>query len=171
MWGRMNTSTNLRVALTYCFHNSIDHIDNLIVVILFMTRGPSGAYNSRRHREAFMNQPTDVPTPPEDFPPDLAAELQESSVHDLREAIIYAQELLRSRHQPTLQIEPGPGEELVRLTERSGYTEVVKRQPCGDGCEDCPHGPYVYHVTREQHPDGSERLHWTLIGREAGDVD
>ncbi|MCD2200715.1 MULTISPECIES: hypothetical protein [unclassified Halobacterium] len=112
-----------------------------------------------------MSDPTDMPNPPADYPENVASTLQELSVHDLRETIIYAQELLQFHHVPTDQIEPTPGEEIVELTEHQGYTEVVKRQPCGNECADCPHGPYVYHVTRERHPNGDEKLHWVLIGR------
>jgi len=112
-----------------------------------------------------MSHSGDMPTPPADFPDDIAATLRELSVHDLRETIIYAQELLQYHHAPTEQIEPAPGEEIVEMAEHSGYTEVVKRQPCSKDCDDCPHGPYVYHVTRERHPDGQEQLHWVLVGR------
>lgn len=113
-----------------------------------------------------MTDPLDTPSPPTDFSDDVASTLQEMDVHDLRETIIYAQELLQNHNAPLLQIEPFPGEEIVEITEHSGYTEVVKRQPCGNDCEDCPHGPYVYHVTRERNLDGKERLHWVLLGRD-----
>ena len=116
-----------------------------------------------------MDEPADMPSPPADFPEDVAATLQALSVHDLRETIIYAQELLQFHHVPTDQIEPAPREEIVELTENQGYTEVVKRQPCGNDCEECPHGPYVYHVTRERHPNGEEKLHWVLIGRKVSE--
>ncbi|QZP39252.1 hypothetical protein [Halobaculum magnesiiphilum] len=117
-----------------------------------------------------MTNPADVPTPPADFPDDLAALLQQLSEHDLRETIIYAQELLQANNVPTEQIEPAPGEEIVEMTEHPGYTEVVKRQPCGQDCPDCPHGPYVYHVTRERHPDGTERFHWVFIGQQVSET-
>lgn len=113
-----------------------------------------------------MSDPSDTPSPPTDLPGDVAATLQEMDIHDLRETIIYAQELLHTHNAPLLQIEPFPGEEIVEITEHPGYTEVVKRQPCGNDCEDCPHGPYAYHVTRERHPDGKEELHWVLLGRD-----
>lgn len=116
-----------------------------------------------------MGQPEDIPTPPTDFSEEIASTLQQLSIHDLRETIIYAQELLQYHHEPTKQIEPAPGEEIVELTEHPGYTLVVKRQPCGNECEECPHGPYVYHVKRERHPDGKERFHWVLIGRKTSD--
>lgn len=107
----------------------------------------------------------DDPSPPDDLPPAVAELLVTLDGHDLRETIVYAQELLNARHEHPPDIEPGPGEEIVRIVEREGYTAVYKRQPCSKGCDRCPHGPYLYHVTREPHPDGSTRLHWTLIGR------
>lgn len=117
--------------------------------------------------EAVDSPGFDGPAPPTDFPPALATSLADASVHDLRETIIYAQELLQHHQKRIERIEPGPGEEIVEITERPGYTVVVKRQPCGNDCEGCPHGPYVYHVTRERKPNGETALNWTLIGRRA----
>lgn len=111
----------------------------------------------------------DAPAPPRDLPDEVATTLEELDIHDLRETIVYAQELLHARHEPTLQIEPRPGEEIVRMVDEESYTLVAKKQPCGAGCPDCPHGPYVYHVTPEEHPDGKTRLHWVCIGRETAD--
>ena len=68
------------------------------------------------------------------------------------------------RHPRAEEFTPQPGEEIVRITEQEGYTEVVKREPCGNDCNECPHGPYVYHVREETTPDGSTRLHWSFIG-------
>lgn len=117
-----------------------------------------------------MGQPSDGPAPPADFPESVASILQQLNVHDLRETIIYAQELLQHHHVPPDQIEPAPGEEIVEMTEHPGYTKVVKRQPCGTDCDDCPHGPYVYHVSREELPNGQEQLHWVLLGRKVTDT-
>lgn len=113
------------------------------------------------------DQSTDdaTPTPPDDLPEDVAAVLRGLGGHDLREAIVYTRELLDARHGHPPEIAPQHGEEIVRVTEHEGYTEVVKRQPCEAGCDDCPHGPYLYHVTREPHGDGSSHQHWTFVGR------
>lgn len=111
-----------------------------------------------------MTQSAGTPTPPEDLPAEIADSLKSLDTHDLRETIIYAQELLQTRHESTLQIEPRPGEEIIRMADHGLYTEVVKKQPCSNDCPDCPHGPYVYHVRPEQHPDGTTRLHWVFIG-------
>lgn len=107
----------------------------------------------------------DAPRPPEDLSGDARALLDGMDRHELRQAVVYAQELLAERGDHPLELEPLPGEEFVRVTERDGHTEVVKRQPCADGCDACPHGPYLYHVRRETHPEGGDHLHWTLIGR------
>lgn len=116
-----------------------------------------------------MGAPADLPSPPADLPEGVVSELQQLTAHELRETIVYAQELLQVSHAPTEQIVPSPGEEIVELTRHEGYTKVVKREPCGNDCEECPHGPYVYHVTRERRPDGEERYHWTFIGRLASE--
>lgn len=105
------------------------------------------------------------PAPPDDLPEAVVSALQGLDAHGLRETVAYAQELLRARHEPTAEIEAAPGEEIVEVTEYPEYTMVVKREPCGSDCEDCPHGPYVYHVTRERRPDGTEHFHWAFVGR------
>ena len=47
------------------------------------------------------------------------------------------------------QIESIPGEKSIEIIEEGPYTVVVERQPCEEGCERCPHGPYLYRVRRE----------------------
>jgi hypothetical protein len=47
----------------------------------------------------------------------------------------------------------------------------VKQVYCPDGCEDCPHGPYLYHVTEEPLPDGDTRTHWSFIGEVRSEKD
>ncbi|MFB6155831.1 MAG: hypothetical protein ABEJ22_08040 [Haloferacaceae archaeon] len=109
----------------------------------------------------------DDPAPPIDLPEGVAEQLQDLDTHHLREVAIYVQELLQHRRADRgPPIEAEPGEEIVTIEEREGYTVVVKREPCGNpDCEECPHGPYLYYVETETHPDGSETTHWTLIGR------
>lgn len=53
---------------------------------------------------------------------------------------------------------------MLSVEEGPEYTEVVKREPCGENCPDCPHGPYLYHVYEEPLPDGSDSLHWVFLG-------
>ncbi|WP_224333208.1 hypothetical protein [Haloprofundus halobius] len=108
---------------------------------------------------------TQAPNPPENLPAAVAETLRTLSEQRLREAVIYGQELLQARQGPAPHIEPKPGEEFIRVEDREGYTQVVKRTPCGNDCEDCPHGPYVYHVTEEETPSGERRTRWALIGR------
>lgn len=112
-----------------------------------------------------MGSNSEAPVPPEELPPDAVEILDDLNEDELRAAIDYAQARERSIHPGvTDQIEAQEGEELIRVEERSGYTEVVKKQPCFDGCDDCPHGPYLYHVREEQLPDGESKLHWTYLG-------
>lgn len=106
-----------------------------------------------------------APVPPEDLPPEAVEVLDELNEAELRAAIDYARARKRDIHpRVTDQIEAHEGEELIRVEERDGYTEVVKKQLCSDGCDDCPHGPFLYHVREEQVPDGESQLHWTYIG-------
>ena len=97
---------------------------------------------------------------------DLVARLDDLAAQDLREVVHYAQRRLRELHRPVSdQIEPGPGEEILSISERPEYTEVVKYEPCGEDCSECPHGPYLYHVYEELHPHGATSLHWVFLGR------
>lgn len=101
-----------------------------------------------------------------DLPDSLRARLDDLSEHHLREVVDYAQRRLRESHRPVSErIAAGPGEEIVTVEDRPEYTEVVKREPCGEHCSDCPHGPYLYHVYEEVHPDGRSSLHWVFLGR------
>lgn len=105
-----------------------------------------------------------APTPPEGLPEQLVADLNELSPEGLRKAIVHARELLQYQHEPGSPVEPQPGEDIIRTTEHEGYTEVVKEVTCADNCEDCPHGPYLYHVTEEPRPEGGSEPHWVFLG-------
>lgn len=107
-----------------------------------------------------MTDDSTIPNPPDDLPADLREVLADhaNDVHGLQETIIYARELLNDLQESELPIEPAEGEEIVRVKERLGYIEVVKRyREMSDA--------YLYHVQLEPRPDGEERLHWSLIGR------
>ncbi|MFY4814329.1 hypothetical protein ACOJIV_16730 [Haloarcula sp. AONF1] len=116
-----------------------------------------------------MEEENNQPKPPVDLPDHIVSVLEQASVHDLRESVIYAQELLQSHHEPTEQIEPLPGEEIVEIKGEGKRFTVLKREPCTDGCSDCPHGPYVYEVKREKRPNGETHFHWTFMGPYVGD--
>lgn len=107
---------------------------------------------------------SDRPTPPEGLPDRLVADLAQLSAADLRKAVIYAQELLRAQEAHDSPVDPGPGEDVLRVTEDDGYTEVVKQFRCSEGCDECPHGPYLYHVREETHPSGETHTKWSFIG-------
>ncbi|MDQ2074666.1 hypothetical protein RBH20_19235 [Haloarcula sp. H-GB4] len=111
-----------------------------------------------------MGKENSPPAPPVDLPDDIGSVLQDATVHDLRESLIYAQELLQYNHEPTEQIEPLPGEEIVEIKGEGKRFTVLKRQPCADSCPNCPHGPYVYEVTQEKRLNGDTHFHWAFIG-------
>lgn len=111
-----------------------------------------------------MSRSSDSPTPPEDLPSEMKDALEELSDGELRKAIVYAQELLNAHEERSFPIEPAPEEDILRIAEKELYTEVVKKVPCKEGCEDCPHGPYLYHVTEETLPNGETELHWRFLG-------
>ena len=104
------------------------------------------------------------PTPPDGLSDDIVSDLNQLKPEELRKAIIHAQELLHVREQRDPLVEPAPGEDIISVTEHEGYTEVVKKEPCYEDCDDCPHGPYLYHVKEQETPYGESRTFWTLIG-------
>ncbi|WP_076610425.1 hypothetical protein [Natronorubrum thiooxidans] len=105
------------------------------------------------------------PTPPEGLPDQLVLELHQLNAQELRKTIIHAQELLSFQNESPSPVEPNPGDDILQVTEHDGYTEVVKRVFCSEGCDDCPHGPYHYYVTQEHHPNGTEKPYWRFIGK------
>ncbi|GGK64826.1 MULTISPECIES: hypothetical protein [Haloarcula] len=111
-----------------------------------------------------MSSPENGPTPPEGVPDKVATELPQLTPDELRNTIIYAQELLRFHDETDSPVEPGPNEEILRATKRDGYTEVVKRTTCAEECADCPHGPYLYHVKEETRPEGGTKVRWMFLG-------
>lgn len=103
---------------------------------------------------------------PPNLPKDLAEHLSQLEESELRAVISYAKSLLP--RPPTVDdlLEERPDEEILEVEEQEGYTKVVKTQPCAQGCDECPHGPYLYHVRVEPHPNNGEApsLHWEILG-------
>ncbi|WP_302081290.1 hypothetical protein [Salinibaculum rarum] len=111
-----------------------------------------------------MTDSSNGPTPPEGLPDQLVSDLAGLSPDELRKTIVHARELLQFHEESEFPVEPEPGDDILRVTEHDGYTEVVKQVHCNEGCENCPHGPFLYHVTKEPQPDGDTRTHWSFIG-------
>ena len=118
-----------------------------------------------------MTDASDRPTPPEGLPPKLVEQLTNCTPEELRKAIVHAQELLHYHEETELPVDAAAGDDILRVTEHEGYTEVVKQYSCAEGCDDCPHGPYLYHVTEETLPDGTRETHWSFIGQVNADGD
>lgn len=104
--------------------------------------------------------------PPSAVPDDLAARLVELDPDELRSVISYAESLLPPMPTPASLVEERRGEQILEVNEQDGYTEVIKKQPCAEGCDDCPHGPYLYRV-RARPPvdsDSEPTLRWDFLG-------
>lgn len=112
-----------------------------------------------------MTDEDQEPVPPEALPTEVADALSTLNRAELRAAIDFAQKRSQYLHPEVMdQIEPGTGEEIVRIEEQDSYTLVSKLQPCAEGCAECPHGPYLYHVREVTRTDGDSRLQWSYIG-------
>jgi len=106
---------------------------------------------------------TDVP---ESISDEVAAHLQESTDHQLREIIHYAQQLLTEQPSLTDAIESRDGEELVRREDYDEYTLVIVERPeeTGDA-----RGPFAYRVRLEPGFEGSDgKYRWHYLGQVYG---
>ncbi|WP_157972416.1 hypothetical protein [Saliphagus sp. LR7] len=112
-----------------------------------------------------MTEKDTEPAPPGALPATVIEMVNQLDDKELQTLIDYAQERYEYAH-PSLsdQIEAASGEEIVRIEEYPEYTLVVKRQPCGKDCDECPHGPFLYHVQEEPRFEGGTRLRWRYLG-------
>lgn len=101
------------------------------------------------------------------LPDSLQSRLDSLTTSELRAVVSYARSLIPTHRTSEDILEEGPNEEIVEVIERNGSTEVVKKQPCAEGCSDCPHGPYLYRVQLQPtvEPDEAPSLHWEFLGR------
>ncbi|WP_225741239.1 hypothetical protein [Halorussus halophilus] len=101
------------------------------------------------------------------LPDSLESQLDSLSESELHAVVTYARSRIPTRSAPEAVLEAGPGEEILEVIERNGSTEVVKKQPCAEGCSECPHGPYLYRVQLQPAVtlDDGPSLHWEFLGR------
>jgi len=113
-----------------------------------------------------MTDSSRTPDPPKGLSDRIVDDLDGLSPKELRKAIVFARELLQSHEATEFPTDPeADDDDVLRVIEHEGYTEVVKQHVCEGGCDDCPHGPYLYHVTEETLPDGTRETHWSFVGR------
>lgn len=112
------------------------------------------------------NRPDASHSPPSDLPGDLVERLSRLDESELRNLISYAKSLLPPTPTVTELLEAREGEQINDVEEQDGYTKVLKSQPCAYGCDECPHGPYLYYVRVEKYPESRAEpsLHWEFIG-------
>lgn len=108
------------------------------------------------------------------LPDELVAELSDLDRTALRSLRSFATaQLVGSRRSVEELLEPRPGEELVDVRESETLTLVRKTQPCLDGCDDCPHGPFLYAVRERTHDEREPTTDWCCLGavRSPGEVE
>lgn len=111
------------------------------------------------------NSPTSQSSPASLLSEDLVRHLENLDADELRAVIAYVKSQLPPAPTVRELIEEQPGEEIHKIEEDIGYTRVVKSEPCVEGCIDCPHGPYLYHVHVEPSlKDGEYTLKWEFLG-------
>lgn len=98
-----------------------------------------------------------------DLPQDILDELERSDDRQLREIIHYAQDLLHQRQDPTTELEPRQGEEILRTDDHGTYTIVIAKRTDVTGSEQ---GPYAYRVRYEPGIDDEDgQFKWHYLGR------
>lgn len=99
----------------------------------------------------------------DDIPESLLRQLEQCSDRELRTVVHHAQRLLRERRPSTTDVEPRPGEELVRVEDLGDFTLVVVERPDESGTA---RGPFAYRVTYEPPvDDGEGTVEWHYLGR------
>lgn len=99
----------------------------------------------------------------DDLPESLVRQLEDCSDRELRGVVHHAQRLLRERRPSTVDVEPRPGEKLVRVDDLGNFTIVVVERPDESGAA---RGPFAYRVTYEPAVEGGEgALEWHYLGR------
>lgn len=112
-----------------------------------------------------MDEPIDTPEPPSNLPDGLVEEINALNPQELRSLVSYGQARLNHYETPISElIEPGEGEEIIRIEDRDLYTIVVKRLKSQDENGGDPE-PHVFIVTIEPDLEGGRHLHWEDIGR------
>jgi hypothetical protein len=103
---------------------------------------------------------SEIATPPA-LPDGLASELAVLNHGELRAVVHYAQDLLSGR-DVALAESIRDDDRVLRVEDHGAYALVIRAEPT-----DGHHEPTrnLYQVTRERHPDDTERLHWTYLGR------
>ena len=104
-------------------------------------------------------------TPPDFLSPSVATELSELDAEEIRAVLDYVESLSNARSKPASMIEAGPTEEIAFIEDHGSYTTVGKSDDCATGCENCPHGPYLYRVSYEKQLTGGYGLHWSYLGK------
>ncbi|PSN91774.1 hypothetical protein B9Q08_02210 [Candidatus Marsarchaeota G2 archaeon ECH_B_SAG-M15] len=90
---------------------------------------------------------------------ELTPKLREDALRVLASAEELRDLALHPTHRGELEAEVG----AVRREEYGG-TLVVKKVACGKRCRGCPHGPYIYRVTRAE---SGGRQRWIYLGKAA----
>lgn len=107
---------------------------------------------------------SEMPSPPPSLPKYLYEGMQKQDSDTLEDVKQYADELIEYNEAALEEDDLADGDERVRGSKQGpdGWTWVSKEIPCGkkdDGCQSCPHGPYIYRVKRK-----GEKLKWDYVG-------
>lgn len=112
-----------------------------------------------------MSNSDDDPGGPDSVPDALLAQVNELDRTELQELLSYLEERIDALHPPLEEaITADTAGEVLDIEHHGGYALVRIHPPNPDGPGVQSDVVSVYHVRREQHPDGETDLHWAYIG-------
>lgn len=112
-----------------------------------------------------MSDTDEDPTPPADLPDTLVAQIDSLELPELKAVLSYVEQRIESPHPPIEEeIEANAPGEVIEIENHGTGTLVRTHPPNPDGPGANTEIVSLYHVRREQHPDGENTLHWTYLG-------
>lgn len=105
------------------------------------------------------------PEPPEGIPSDAKSWLDSLDPERLRDLLSYLEQRLDSLRTPIEEmIQERAAGEVRSIDSQGAYAHVTMHPPTADGEEVERDILSIYHVSREEHADGEETLHWAYLG-------
>jgi len=105
------------------------------------------------------------PTPPDDLSDPLLQRVDALGLDELRSLRSYIKQRIHALQPPIeAEIKEGTSGEVLDIDSHGAYTIVRMHPPDPDGGGVNTELTSLYHVSREERPDGTESLHWAYLG-------
>ncbi|GAA0232445.1 zinc ribbon domain-containing protein [Halobaculum roseum] len=105
------------------------------------------------------------PTPPEDLSDSLLQRIDELELRELKSLCSYIQQRIDELQPLTEEeIKEDTSGKVLDVERHGAYTVVRMHPPDPDGGGVNTEFTSLYHVSREERPDGTDSLHWAYLG-------